>query len=147
MVTQTIVGIVQKNPNEAITHDIWVAISQKMKDWLEVSSKHKQKIKLELIFRSIEPKTFSLVSEVYQHDEFTAGNLAQVDIARRTGTEQLNLARRLDHAEKSIKPVILEVLSAKRSPKRSSKVRISIGSGVCRWVEKISGVETDTPED
>ncbi len=147
MAAQTIVGIVQKNPNDAIAHDIWVAISHKMKAWLEFSGNYKQKIKLELIFRSDDPMTFSLLSEVSQHDEFDAGTLVPVDTSRRTGLERMTLARRIDHAEKSIKPIILEILGAKRSPKRSVKLRISIGSGACRWVEKITSVETANPMD
>lgn len=147
MATQTIVGIVQKNPKEAIVHNIWIAILPKIKDWLKTSGEHKQKIKIELIFKSEDPTNFSLVSEVSQHDEFRVGSLVGVDASKRTGLEQMSLSRRLEHAEKSIKPIILETLAAKRSPKRSLKIRVSIGAGVCRWIEKIYGVETSDFDD
>lgn len=140
-------GIVQKNPKEAIVHNIWIAILPKIKDWLEASGKHKQKVKLELIFKSEDLTTFSLLSDVSQHDEFRVGTLVGIDISRRTGLERMSLVRRLEHAEKSIKPIILEILSAKRSPKRSLKIRVSIGSGVCRWIEKIYGVEISDFDD
>lgn len=147
MAAQNIVGIVQKNPKEAIVHNIWIAIFPKIKAWLETSGKHKQKIKLEFIFKSEDMTSFSLLSEVSQHDEFRVGALVEIDTSRRTGLEQRSLTQRLEHAERSIKPIILEALAAKTSPRRSLKIRVSIGAGVCRWVEKIYGVETSTCDD
>jgi len=147
VVTQSIVGIVQKNPKEAIVHNIWIAILPKIKDWLETSGKHKQKVKIELIFKSEDLTSFSLVSEVSQHDEFRIGTLVGVDISKRTGLEQMSLTQRLEHAEKSIKPIILETLATKRATNRSLKIRVSIGAGVCRWIEKSYGVETSDFDD
>lgn len=142
MAAQQILGIVSKNPKEAIVHNIWIAILPKIKLWLEASGKHKQKIKLELIFKVEEMTTFSLLSEVSQHDEFRVGQFVEIDnINRRSGVEQQSLTQRVLHAEKAIKPILLDALASKRSPKHISKVRIVISTGVCRWVEKISGVE------
>ncbi len=148
MAAQQILGIVSKNPKEAIVHNIWIAILPQLKLWLEASGKHKQKIKLELIFKSEEMTTFSLLSEVSQHDEFKVGQFVEIDnINRRTGIEQQSLTQRILHAEKAIKPILLDAIASKRSPKHVSKVRIVIGTGVCRWVEKISGVEAVATED
>ena len=146
MVQQDIVGI-QKNPKEAIAHSIWTAVSPKIKSWLEVSSTTKQKITLEFIFRAGDHTTFSLVSEVCQHDEFRLGILVEPSTSRRTGLDKLSLNDRLDCAEKAIKPVILETLAVKPNPNRCLKIGVYISSGVCRWVEKILGVGTTAPDD
>ena len=140
MTVQQIVGI-QKNPNEAIASEIWNAVLPKMKAWLEMSGLHKQKIKLEFIFKNEDLTDFELISEVSQHDTFSACNLVEVDTSRCKQSKQpKGLGQRLEDAEKVIKPHILEALATKkRGFPRSLKIRVSIGSGSCRWVEKISG--------
>jgi hypothetical protein len=135
-----IVSITQKNPKEAIASNIWIAVAPQIKDWLESSSLERQKIKADLIFRSNDPMTFLLVSEIAQHDEFEAGIRVELTPKRR-GLHKQGLVQRLEHAEKSIKPVILEILAVKPSINRTCKVHIVICTGVCLWVEKVLGVK------
>jgi hypothetical protein len=134
-----IVSITQKNPKEAITSDIWIAVAPQIKAWLESSSFERQKINVDFIFRSDNPMNFLLVSEIAQHDEFEAGIRVKLT-PRRQGLHKQGLVQRLEHAEKSIKPVILETLAVKPSAKRSCKVHVVICTGVCLWVEKVLGV-------
>lgn len=141
MAIQQIVGI-QDNPKEEIFSEIWSAVLPKMKAWLEMSGHHKQKIKLEFIFKNEDMTNFELLSEVSQHDTFSACNLVEVDTPMSTykRSQPKGLGQRVEDAEKVIKPLILEALAAKkRGVQRNFRIRVSIGSGSCRWVEKISG--------
>jgi hypothetical protein len=105
-----------------------------------MSGRHKQKIKLEFIFKNEDMTNFELLSEVSQHDMFSACNLVEVDTSRSKRVQPKGLGQRIEDAEKVIKPLILEALAAKkRGVQRNLRIRVSIGSGSCRWVEKISG--------